>query len=250
MTNRLTMSDVLEARRRIAPYIVRTPLHHYPALDEIVGARIHVKHENHQALGSFKMRGALNVISLLSPEEKNTGVVVASTGNFGQGVAYAARTFGVKAYVVLPVDANPNKIRSMQQLDANLIFHGDKFDDALEHAELLSREKGYRFVHSANEKDLISGVGTYSLEIMEDQPQTDIIIVPIGGGSGACGACIVAKTIRPEVKVIGVQAENAPGAYLSWRERRIVESKVDTRAEGLATGIGYELTQDLSLIHI
>jgi len=240
-----TIADVLDARRRIAPHIVRTPLHHYPALDDLVGARIHVKHENHQALGAFKMRGALNVISLLSPEEKKAGVVVASTGNFGQGIAYAARTFGVEAKVVLPVDANPNKVRSLRQLGAYLVFHGEKFDDALEHAERLSREEGYRFVHSANEWGLIPGVGTYSLEIMEDLPETDVIIVPIGGGSGACGACIVAKAVRPEMQVVGVQAANAPGAYLSWKQGRMVESGVDTRAEGLATRIGYELPQEI-----
>ena len=243
LTERPTLGDVLDARRRIEPHIVRTPLHHYPALDELVGARVYVKHENHQALGAFKMRGALNVVSMLSPEEKQAGVVVASTGNFGQGVAHAARTYGVQADVVVPVDANPNKVRSMRQLGANLVFHGAKFDDSLAHAERLSKEEGLRFIHSANEWGLVPGVATYSLEIMEDLPETDVIIVPVGGGSGVCGACIVAKAVRPGVRVVGVQAAAAPGAYLSWKEGRIVEAKVETEAEGLATRAGYELTQ-------
>ena len=243
MTQRPSLGDVLDARRRIEPHVVRTPLHHYPALDELLGAAVYVKHENHQALGAFKTRGALNVVSMLSPEEKEAGVVVASTGNFGQGVAHAARTFGVQANVVLPVDANPNKVRSMRQLGANLIFHGAVFDDSLAHAERLSREEGLRFIHSANEWGLIPGVATYSLEIMEDLPETDAIIVPVGGGSGVCGACIVAKAVRPGVRVVGVQAAAAPGAYLSWKEGRIVEARVETEAEGLATRAGYELTQ-------
>jgi threonine dehydratase len=245
LVDRPTIADVLDARRRIQPYVVRTPLHHYPALDDLIGAAVYVKHENHQALGAFKMRGALNVISLLSPTEKEAGVVVASTGNFGQGVAHAARTFGVPAHVVVPVDANPNKVRSMRQLGANLVFHGEKFDDSLAHAERLSKEEGYRFVHSANEWGLVPGTATYSLEIMEDLPQTDVIIAPVGGGSGVCGACIVAKTVRPEIEVIGVQAADAPGAFLSWKEGRIVESRVDTGAEGIATRVGYELTQEI-----
>ena len=214
-------------------------------LDALIGAEVYVKHENHQLLGSFKMRGALNVISQLTDAERHNGVIAASTGNFGQGIAYAAGVFGVEASVVVPVDANPGKSEAMRQLGATLVFYGDDFDDAREHAERLAREHGYRYVHSANEAELISGVGTYALEIVEDLPDVDVIIVPVGGGSGACGACIAAKALSPRVRVIGVQAAAAPAAYLSWKEGRIVEAKMETAAEGLATRVGFGLTQEV-----
>ena len=240
LENRPTLLDIIEARRRIAPYIIRTPLHHYPSLDKLLGAEIHVKHENHQLLGAFKMRGALSVISLLTDEDRRRGVVVASTGNFGQGIAHAARVFGVQANVVVPEDSNPGKVESMRNLGANLIFHGAVFDDALAHASRLSREEGYRWIHSANEPMLIPGTGTYTLEIIEDLPDVDVIIVPIGGGSGASGACIAANGINPRIRVIGVQSSSAPAVYLSWKEGRVVEAPMNTVAEGLATGSGYE----------
>ena len=245
MADRPTLLDVIEARGRIAPHIIRTPLHRYRTLDALVGAQVYVKHENHQLLGSFKMRGAVNLVSQLTDGEKASGIIVASSGNFGQGIAYAAGIFGVEAFVVLPSDANPGKVESIRLLGATPIFHGRDFDDSREHAERLAKEEGYRYVHSANEALLISGVGTYALEIVEDLPDVDVIIVPIGGGSGACGACIVAKSAGPQKQVIGVQAARAPAAYLSWREGRIVESKMETVAEGLATRLGFELTQGI-----
>ena len=245
MTNLPTLQNVIEAQQRISNHITRTPLHHYPALDELLGAKVYVKHENHQLLGAFKMRGALNVVSQLTEEEKRNGVISASTGNFGQGIAYAARLLGVKARVIMPNNSNPDKIKSMKRLGAEVLFHGNDFDDALGHAKKLSDEQSYRYIHSANEPGLIPGVGTYTLEIIEDLPDVEIIIVPIGGGSGACGACIVAKSINPEIKVYGVQAENAPAAYLSWKKGRLVESPMETEAEGLATRSGYEWTQNI-----
>ena len=243
MSDRPTLLDVIDARRRIASHITRTPLHHYRSLDGLIGAQVYVKHENHQLLGSFKARGALNVLSQLTEEEKKSGVVVASTGNFGQGIAYAAAVFGVQANVVVPTDANPGKAESMRRLGANLIFHGRDFDDSREHAEMLAGREGYRYIHSANEPLLISGVGTYALEIIEDLPDVDVLIVPVGGGSGVCGACLVAKALNPDTQVIGVQAASAPAAYLSWREGRTVEAQMETVAEGLATRVGFELTQ-------
>ena len=237
--------DVIDARRRIASHITRTPLHHYRSLDVLIGAQVYVKHENYQLLGSFKARGALNVLSQLTEVEKKSGVVVASTGNFGQGIAYAAAVFGVRPNVVVPTDANPGKADSMRRLGANLIFHGRDFDDSREHAEMLAGREGYRYIHSANEPLLISGVGTYALEIMEDLPDVDVLIVPVGGGSGVCGACLVAKALSPDTQVIGVQAASAPAAYFSWREGRIVEAQMETVAEGLATRAGFELTQGI-----
>ena len=245
MLERPTLKDIMETRNLIAPHIVRTPLHHYRSLDALLDAEVYLKHENYQALGAFKVRGGVSVIARLSEEEKRRGVISSSTGNFGQGIAYAAGAFGVKATVVVPTDVNPGKAESMRLLGAELILHGSEFDEARAHVEELAEEKGYRYVHSANEPALTAGTGTYTLEIIEDLPDVDVIIVPVGGGSGACGACIAAKSVNPSVQVIGVQSEAAPGAYLSWKEGRIVEARMGTVAEGLATAMGYEFTQEI-----
>lgn len=234
-----TLLDVIAARERISPHLNRTPLHHYRALDELVGAEVWVKHENHHVLGAFKIRGALNVIAQLSDEEKSAGVVAASTGNFGQGMAYAAGIFGVDSVVVVPEGSNAGKVESMRRLGARIVFHGSAFDEAREHADRLAKQEGRRYIHSANEPGLVPGTGTYTLEIMEDLPDVDVIIVPIGGGSGACGACIVSKALNPKIQVIGVQSVAAPAQYLSWKAGRVVEAPMETIAEGLATGSGY-----------
>ena len=145
----------------------------------------------------------------------------------------------------MPEGANPGKVESIRNLGAQVVFHGSVFEDAREHAERLAREEGYRYVHSVNEPMLIAGVATYALEIVEDLPDVEAIVVPVGGGSGACGACIVAKAVDPSIQVIGVQAERAPAAYLSWREGVVVEAPMETAAEGLATSSGYELAQSI-----
>jgi threonine dehydratase len=238
-----TLADVLDARRRIAAHLRPTPLYGYAVLNDLVGAEVFVKHENHQPVGAFKVRGGVNLISQLSPEERQRGVITASTGNHGQSIAYAARLFGVRATICVPEDANPVKVVSMRGLGAELVFHGRDFDDARERAEELAREHAYRYVHSGNEPLLIAGVGTETLEILEEQPQIEVVVVPIGGGSGAAGACIVAKTINPSVRVIGVQSDAAPAAFRSWRGRRLVEDRTQTFAEGLATRTAFELPQ-------
>ena len=239
----MNIRDVYEARRRIAPYISRTPLHHYPRLDGLIGAEVYVKHENHQPIGVFKIRGALNVVAQLTEEEKRSGVVCASTGNFGQGIAYAAAVFEVKATVVVPEGANPDKCEAMRQLGADVVYFGANFDECRGLCEQLSSEEGRVYIHSADEPRLIPGVATLTLEILEDLPAVESIIVPVGGGSGVCGACIVADALSPQLEVIGVQAEAAPGAYLSWKAGEIVEAQMQTMAEGLSTSMGFELTQ-------
>jgi threonine dehydratase len=238
-----TLADVHEARRRIAAHLRPTPLFGYPALDELVGTRVLVKHENHQPVGAFKVRGGVNLVSQLSPEERRSGVIAASTGNHGQSLAFAGRAFGVPVTVCVPEQANPVKVASMRGLGATLVFHGRDYDDAREHCEELARSHGHRYVHSGNEPLLIAGVGTSTLEILEELPDVEIIVVPIGGGSGAAGACVVAKAVKPDVVVIGVQSDAAPAAYRSWRERRLVEDRCDTIAEGLATRTSFELPQ-------
>ena len=241
MDDRPTFQDIIAAKRRIAPYVTRTPLHRYLSLDKLLDAEVHVKHENHQRLGAFKVRGGVNLLSQLSEDEKRRGVVAASTGNHGQSIAYAASVFGVKAVIAVPEGANPGKLESMRNLGAELVIHGRVFDDALEHAERLAKEEGYRYIHSVNEPALIAGVGTCGLEIVEDLPDVEAIIVPVGGGTGACGACIAAKAVNPDIQVIGVQAAAAPAVYLSWKEGRVVEAPMETEAEGLATRTSYEL---------
>ena len=238
-----TLADVLEARRRISPHLRPTPLYGYAALNELLDADVLVKHENHQPVGAFKVRGGVNLISQLGADERERGVIAASTGNHGQSIAFAARLFGVQATICVPENANPVKMASMRGLGAELVFHGRDFDEARERCEQLAVEHGYRYVHSGNEPLLIAGVGTETLEILEEEPETDVIIVPIGGGSGAAGACIVAKEVNPAVRVIGVQSEAAPAAYRSWRERRLLEDRMETFAEGLATRTAFDLPQ-------
>ena len=237
------LADVLAARQRIAPYLRPTPLYRYPALDALAGSRLWVKHENHQPVGAFKVRGGVNLVSQLSDDERRRGVISASTGNHGQSVAYAANLLGVRAILCVPEGANPVKVESMRALGAEVVFVGRAFDDAREHCEKLAAEHGYRYIHVANEPALITGVATYSLEILEQRPDIEMIVVPVGAGSGAVGACIVAKAVRPEVKVIAVQAEAAPSAYRSWRARDLVSAENSTCAEGMATGTSFEFTQ-------
>jgi threonine dehydratase len=238
-----TLSDVLAARRQIAPHLRPTPLYDYPALSELVGAEVWVKHENHLPTGAFKVRGGVNLVSRLDDEERERGVITASTGNHGQSISYAARLFGGRAIVCVPEGANPVKLASMEAFGAELVVHGKDFDEARERCERLAAEHGYRYIHSGNEPLLIAGVGTHTLEILEEQPEIDVVIVPIGGGSGAAGACVAAKSIRESIEVIGVQSDAAPAAYRSWKSQSLLEDRMATRAEGLATRVAFELPQ-------
>ncbi len=237
--------DVLLAKKRISPYVHRTPLYRYPLLDQLLGAKVLVKHENHQITGAFKVRGGLNLISQLSKDERERGVITASTGNHGQSIAYASMIFGVKAKVCVPVNANPGKVSAIKLWGAEVIEHGRDFDEAKVYAEELAEKHDLHFISSGDEPHLIAGVATYTLEIIEDLPKVDVIIVPVGGGSGAAGACIVSKTFNPGIKVIGVQSEKAPAAYLTWKHRKPVESKMETFAEGLATRAPFMLPQSI-----
>jgi len=237
------LADVLAARGRIAPYLRPTPLYCYPALDALAGARLWVKHENHQPVGAFKVRGGVNLISQLPEDERRRGVITASTGNHGQSVAYAANLFGVRAIVCVPERSNPVKVESMLALGTEVVFSGRDFDEAREYCEKQASDHGYRYVHSGNEPLLIAGVGTYTLEILEAQPDIDVIVVPVGGGSGAAGACTVATAVRPSIEIIGVQAEAAPAAYRSWQARALMTAANSTLAEGLATRTAFDLPQ-------
>jgi threonine dehydratase len=239
----LTLVDVLAARRRLAPYLVPTALLRHPRLTPLVGTDVLVKHENHQPTGAFKVRGGINLVSQLTEDERDRGVIAASTGNHGQSVAYAAALFGVRSVICVPEGANPVKVGSIRDFGAELVVHGRDFDEAREHCEDLAAERGYRYIHSGNEPLLIAGVATATLEILEADPLIDVLIVPVGGGSGAAAACIAGKAVKPSLEVIGVQAEAAPAAWRSWKARRLVEDRMETFAEGLATGTAFELPQ-------
>ena len=239
------LADVLGARERIAPYLRPTPLYGYPTLDALTGAELRVKHENHLPVGAFKVRGGINLISQLTAGERGRAVATASTGNHGQSVAYAANLFGVRAIVFVPENANPVKIESIRGLGAEIVVHGRDFDDAREYCEAQAAANGYRYIHSGNEPHLIAGVATYALEILQDWPDTEVIIVPVGGGSGAAGAAIVAKAVRPAIEVIGVQSAAAPAAFRSWQEGALVTADMGTFAEGLATRTAFDLPQQI-----
>ena len=230
-----TIRDVYRARQTIAPYFQRTPLHYSMGLSEFLQAEVYLKHEEHLPLGAFKSRGGINLLSNLSPDERQRGIITSSTGNHGQSIASAGREFGVRVLIGLPENANPVKVAAMRSMGAELIFHGESFDDAREYCERLAREEGYRYVHAVNEPLLIAGVGTASLEIIEDLPEVDVMMLPLGGGSGISGACIVAKAIDPSIQVYAVQSDAAPAAYESWKKGEIVEAPTSTFAEGIAT---------------
>ena len=238
-----TFADVVEARGRIAPHLRPTPLFSYSALSELVGTDVWVKHENHQPVGAFKVRGGVNLVGALATEARERGLLAVSTGNHGQSIAYGARLFGAPAIICVPEGANPIKVAAIRALGAELVFHGRDFDEAREHGERLAAERGNRYVHSGDEPLLIAGVATATVEMLDDEPELDVVIVPIGGGSGAAGACIAGKAIRRDLEVIGVQSSGAPAAHRSWTARDLVEDRMETFAEGLATRVPFELPQ-------
>lgn len=245
-----TFLDVLQARRVISNYLSPTPLHHYPTLDRLLEARVYVKHENYQPIGVFKVRGGINLVSRLTDAERERGVITASTGNHGQSIAYAARLFGVRAVIVAPQGANPVKVEAMESHGAEVVFHGQDFEAAKLHCEHMAQEQGLRYISSGDEPHLIAGVGTHTLEILEQQPDVEMIFVPVGGGSGAAGACLAAKTINPAIQVIGVQAAAAPAAYLTWKNRQHTTAQMGTEAEGLATSTPFMLPQQILWQHL
>jgi threonine dehydratase len=236
-----TLSDVYAARPRVYRVVRPTPLMRHPLLAAETGLDVFVKHENHNPTCAFKVRGGLNLIGQLSSDERR-GVITATTGNHGQSIALACQRDAVPCTIVTPVGNNPEKNAAMRALGAELIEHGRDFDEARERVEQLQHDKGLRYVHSANEPALIAGVGTYALEIFEELPEVDVILVPIGGGSGACGCGIVRSGLGSRAKIIGVQAARADAFTRSWRgTARVVGDNADTFAEGMATRVAFDL---------
>jgi threonine dehydratase len=246
-----TLNDIYAARARIAPYVTPTPLTRHPLLDEALGLTVWVKHENHNPTCAFKIRGGLNLIGSLDAADRATGVVTASTGNHGQSIALASRLHGVACTVFVPEGNNPEKNAAMRAYGALLEEGGRDFDEARERCEQRAAETGARYVHSANEPLLIAGVGTYALELFERLPDVDVVFVPIGGGSGACGLITVRNALGANTRIVGVGAANADAVYRSWRgPDRVVGSSAATFAEGLATRVTFDLTFDVLRQHL
>jgi len=246
-----TLNDIYIARERIAPHLPRTPLLRHPLLDRSTGLSIWVKHENHNPTCAFKVRGGLNLVGAMSPEERSRGIVTASTGNHGQSIGLASRIHGVACTVFVPAGNNPDKNAAMRAYGATLEEGGRDFDQARERCEQRAAATGARYVHSANEPLLLAGVGTYALELFEELPNVDVIFVPIGGGSGACGLLTVRNALGSPAKIIGVSAANADAVYRSWKgPHRVVGESADTFAEGLATRVTFDLTFGILKQHL
>lgn len=237
-----TLADVYKARRVVSRYLPRTPLIHSRSLSRVLGFDVYLKLENLMPIGAFKVRGGVYYAHVKGDEARARGLITASTGNHGLSIAYAGQLVGAPVTVVMPHGVPSVKVEALRELGAQVLFHGGVYEEAREYAERLAEEKGMLYVHAVNEPLLYAGVATMHLENLEDLPDVDVIVNPIGGGSGASGAVIVAKSIKPSVKVYGVQAEGACSFYLSWREGRLVSTgRADTIAEGLATSRAYEL---------
>ncbi|WP_298863556.1 threonine/serine dehydratase [uncultured Gimesia sp.] len=241
-----TFQDVQEAVTHVRQVLSPTPLYEWPGLSLLTGTKFYLKHENYQPVGAFKVRGGINLVGTLSEAERQAGIMGCSTGNHGQSLAYAARKFGVKCTIVVPKNNNPDKVRAIKLLGAEIIEQGEDFDEAKQYLEQVLVDGKRRYVHSGNEPKLIAGVGTQAIEIFEKLKTPDVIVVPVGMGSGVCGTGIVARHLNPSTEIIGVGAENAPANQLSWKagSMQTTESAL-TWAEGVATRSSAELTQEI-----
>jgi len=237
-----TLHDVIAARPRVYRYLKPTPLYPYCGLSDLLRTKVWIKHENHLPVGAYKVRGGLNLVANLSQKERESGLFTASTGNHGQSIAFAARAHGLRATIAVPVGANPGKIAAMRGLGAEVVIHGPNYESAAEWIVGAAAARGGRLV-GGTEDMLIHGVGTYCLEIIEDLPEVDTIIVPVGAGSGACATAIVAKTINPRIEVIAVQSAQAPSMQLSWAAGKSVSVPARTIADGLALSVPFENTR-------
>ena len=236
-------NDIQNALPAVHHVLKPTALYEWSGLSKLAGCQVYLKHENHHPVGAFKVRGGVHFVGSLNAEERKAGILGCSTGNHGQSLAFACKHFGVDCTIVVPEDNNPDKNEAIQNLGAKLIEQGKDFDAAKEYLETELLPLGGIYVHSANEPKLIAGVGSMAMEIFEELPDPDAIIVPIGLGSGVCGTGIVARHLSPETKIIGVQASGADAVYQSWKQGlpKTIEA-ANTWAEGIATRSSAEMT--------
>ena len=241
----VTLRDVLAARDRIRPFLPKTPLRSYPPLDQAVGhgIRVLVKHENHNPTNSFKARNGLSLVSALPEEARRRGLVAATRGNHGLGLAWAGSLLGARVTICVPAGNNPEKNEAMRGFGVHLIEQGRDYDEVARTAETLGREHGWHLAHSTNDPLVIAGAATLTLEILEETPRIEALVIGIGGGSQAVGALVVARERYPDLEVYGVQAERASAIHDSWHAGRpISRDSADTFADGLATRNAYEMT--------
>lgn len=245
MTFPISYEDACAARERIAPYLTPTPLRAYPQLAAQVGSgiSIFVKHENHQPTSSFKIRNGLSFMTALSPDERKRGVVAATTGNHGQGIAYGGSLLGVETIICVPARNNPEKNAAMRALGATVVEEGRDYDESVGVMQRLAAEGNRVIAHSTNDPRIIAGAATMTIEILEQQPGLDALVIAIGGGSQAVGALTVARAIAPKLEVYGVQAAGASAIHDSWHAgERLTRPRAETFAEGVATRQTYDLT--------
>ncbi|MEK7403197.1 MAG: threonine/serine dehydratase [Gemmatimonadota bacterium] len=241
----ISFAEILAAKERLSPFLTPTPLRHYPLLDTHVGGgtSLLIKHENHQPTCSFKVRNGLSFVTALSAEERKRGVVAASTGNHGQGIAYAAHLLGVRATICVPVGNNPEKSIAMKSWGATVVEAGTSYDDSVDAMLRIARDEGRVVAHSTNDARVLAGAATMSLEMMEQSGGLDAVVIAVGGGSQSVGALTVARELAPGLPVYGVQTAGAPAIHDSWHAKATLRTdKADTFAEGVATRQPYGMT--------
>ena len=246
----LTFADIISARARLAPFVPVTPLRTYPSLDQAVGSGISVfvKHENHLPTNSFKYRNGLAAMTALSPDERARGVIATTLGNHGQGVAVAARMLGVKARIFVPLNNNPDKNAAIRGFGAELIEVGDDYSATIAAAERAVAETGMVFVHSFTNPTVVAGAATVAVEMLEQQPDLEALVLSVGGGSHAVGAILVARALKPSLRIYGVQAAGAPAVHDSWHAGKIMSRAAHTFADGIRVtapaGFGFEVLRE------
>ena len=234
----ISLQDIKDAQKAIAPYIKTTPLTRSAFLSNLCGGDVFLKLENLQVTNSFKIRGAFNKLLNLSRKEKNLGIITASAGNHGQAVAYAAKTLGFPAKVVVPKTTPHVKVNGIRKYGADLVLFGGSYDEAEQHAKDLAKKDGCAYISPYDDKLIIAGHGTAGLEIVKALPNVDVVVVPVGGGGLISGVSIAVKSIKPNVEIVGVQSEASPVMYESLKAGKIVNPpKTKTVAEGLSGGI-------------
>lgn len=245
MTDCIAIDDVRAAAARLAPYLTPTPLRRYGRLDALVGhgVSVYLKHENHQPTQSFKVRNGLSALTALDEAGRARGVIAATTGNHGLGLAYAGALLDVRVTIVVPDGNNPSKNANMRALGADVIEVGATYDVAVAACRQLAADRGMTLVHSTNNAAVLAGAGTMMLEVLTQAPELDGVIIALGGGSQAVGAITVARALRPSLNVYAVQSSAARAQHDSWhRGERLTGQPITTFAEGIATGGAYEMT--------
>ncbi|MAU41684.1 MAG: threonine ammonia-lyase [Kordiimonas sp.] len=229
----VTMADVQRAADALRGALKPTPVTHSRVLSQMTGAEIYIKFENLMFTAAFKERGALNKLINLSPEQKKAGVIASSAGNHAQGVAYHANRLGIPATIVMPTNTPFVKVRQTEEFGATVVLQGEKFDETAVYAHELAAEKGYTLIHPFNDPDVIAGQGTVALEFLQDVPDLDVLVVPVGGGGLIAGMAVAAKATNPHIKVIGVQARRFPSLYRALHNEDFTPQG-NTLAEGIA----------------